>query len=226
RNGDAQAVIDVAGGPGVASTSGAAELLRVFAYVYKDRDLVLYDQRGTGGSNPLHCNLHQGVPPEQATDFLPEQGVRSCYEEIAGRADITKYNTAESVQDLDELRAALGYDKVILHALSYGPRLAQADMQAHPEHVGAAILEGALRPGERIPLRFARGMQTTLTALLDDCRRDAVCRPVGEQIDLGRIAAMNEIAFESGGARLRFTPPQFFEALRSLLYDGESSRLA
>lgn len=221
---DPAAWFNVDGGPGMASTPAAAELVRVFGYVLKRRDLVLYDQRGTGGSTALHCSLHDGVSPDEAEDFLPEQGIRRCYQQMAPRADLTKYNTAESAEDLDQLRAALGYDKIVLHGLSYGTRLSQAYMQAHPQHVRAAVLEGALQPGTRISLDFARGMERTLRAILDDCRRDPRCKPVADQIDLRKIVGLRQIPFTSERRALGFTPAQFFEALRTLLYDGDGSR--
>jgi pimeloyl-ACP methyl ester carboxylesterase len=221
---DPAAWLDIAGGPGIPSTIHAEDELDTFRYVLKYRDLLLYDQRGTGNSSPLRCDLRADVPANEAGDFVPEQGVRRCYQEMSPRADLSKYNTTLGVQDLDELRAALGYDKLVLHALSYGTRVAQAYLQAHPGHVRALILEGAVRPGMRIPLPFARGMQNVLDAVLEDCRHEMPCKPLAAQIDLPKIATMKQIAFTSGGRTIALTPPQFFEMLRTLLYDGEGAR--
>lgn len=225
RDRDPTPWLDVNGGPGVAGTPGGIDLIfNVFPYVLKYRDVVFYDQRGVSGSSQLRCDPHAHVPPEQAGDFLPAQGVRHCYQQVSASADLAQYNTTASVEDLDQLRLALGYDKLFLHALSYGTRLAQAYLQAHPEHVSAVLLEGALKPGDRVPLAYAKGMQQTLNAVLDDCRRDPACKPVAEQVDLPKIAAMDQIVFTSGGEAIQLTPPQFFEMFRSLLYDGDGQR--
>jgi pimeloyl-ACP methyl ester carboxylesterase len=222
---DPAAVIDIAGGPGVAETpSGLGLIFEVFGYVLKYRDVVVYDQRGASRSSPLNCDLYGHVPPMEAGDFLPSQGVQRCHQQMSERADLAQYNTTASVEDLDQLRAALGYDKLVLHALSYGTRLAQAYLQAHPEHVRAVVLEGALKPGTRIPLDYAKGMQRTLDAVLGDCRNDPTCKPVASEIDLPKISAMKQIVFTSGGNTLSITPPQFFEIFRILLYDGEGAR--
>ena len=221
---DPAAWVDLAGGPGVADTPGAEFLLDVFSYVLKYRDIVLYDQRGIGASSALLCDLHKDVPATEAGDYLPEQGVSRCHQEMSARADLSKYNTTFNVQDLDELRAALGYDKFVLHALSYGTRLSQAYLEAHPDHVRAMLFEGALLPGARIPLQFAKGMQDTLNAVLDDCRQEPSCKPMAAQIDLAKIAGMKQIVFTSGGRTIAMIPRQFFEMLRTLLYEGEGAR--
>lgn len=221
---DPDAWIDIAGGPGVASTPDPGFMLQVFGYVLKRRDLVFYDQRGTGASSGLHCDLHDGVKPENAGDFIPEDGVQQCWQKVSPTAELSKYNTTASVQDLDQLREGLGYNKLVLHALSYGTRLAQAYLQAHPEHVRALVLEGALQPGARIPVGFARGTQKTLEAVLDDCRHEPACKPIAEEIDLKKIAAMKELTFTSGERTVHMTSAQFFEMLRTMLYDAEASR--
>lgn len=212
--------VEVNGGPGVASTPSVPDLLPVFGYVLKKRDLIFYDQRGTGASNPLHCDLHKNAPPAEAADFLPAKGVRDCARQFAGQADFSQYNTAVSVEDFDELRAALGYDKLTLAGLSYGTRLSQAYMLAHPDHVRAAMFEGALRPDSRIPLEYAHAMQKALDGVLADCRADPACKPVANQIDLKKISRSERL----GDDQVSFTPEQFFEALRVLLYNGETAR--
>jgi pimeloyl-ACP methyl ester carboxylesterase len=136
----------MAGGPGIPSTPSAPETVTIFAYVLKHRDLVMYDQRGTGASNLLYCDLRQADKPEERGDFLPASAVSRCYQRIVRRADPAQYNTSASVGDLEDLRAALGYRKLTLHALSYGTRLSEAYMEAYPANVRAAIFEGALQP--------------------------------------------------------------------------------
>ncbi len=218
------AFLDVSGGPGIPSTPSAGFMVPIFAYVLRHRDLVIYDQRGTGASNFLHCDLHEGMSASERADFLPEQAVRECYRSTSARADVAQYNTAASVQDLDDLRAALGYDKLTLHALSYGTTLSQAYMQAHPEHVRAAIFEGAVQPGMRIPLGFAVGMQRSLEGVLDDCRHEPDCHALAQKIDLDRFAGIAKLTFQEGGVTIRVTSGQLFEALRTLLYDADSAR--
>jgi len=55
----------------------------------------------------------------------------------------TAYNTVESADDIDDLRQALGFEKVDLLAFSYGTRLALAVVQRHSSHVGRVVLQGS-----------------------------------------------------------------------------------
>ena len=216
--------IDVAGGPGITATMGYGEMFDVFKYVLKRRDIVLANQRGTSESSGLHCDVNQNAKPEDAANFLSIEGVKRCRAEIAPKADPAAYNTAAIVEDLDELRTALGYDKLTFHSLSYGTRVAQAYIQAHPEHVRAAVFEGALQPGARIPLAFMGAMQHALQGLLDDCIHELNCKPVGEAIDLKKLSGIKEFTVTTAGGELHVTPPQLFEMVRTLLYNGESAR--
>ena len=63
-------------------------------------------------------------------------------------------------------------------------------------------------------------------AVLDDCRRDPACKSLAAQIELPKIATMQQIAFTVGGNSVAITPPQFFEMFRSLLYEGEGQSQA
>jgi pimeloyl-ACP methyl ester carboxylesterase len=219
----ADAWFDVSGGPGVGATPHASEGLEIFGYVAKHRDMVTFDQRGTGASTPLHCDLYANVPAEELADFLPLRGVERCRQSV-GSADLNFYNTATSVQDLEDLRAALGYDKVVLHALSYGTRLSQAYMQAHPDHVVAAIFEGALEPTARIPVKYATAFQDSLRDLLRDCRSDEKCKPLSAEIDLKKISGQKEFVVPTATGNVHLSSPQVFELIRSQLYDSDMAR--
>jgi len=53
-------LFDIAGGPGIAAAEGAQGIAQIFGYVRLSRDVVLVDQRGTGHSNPLTCDMYEG----------------------------------------------------------------------------------------------------------------------------------------------------------------------
>ena len=88
--------------------------------------------------------------------FLPVEGVRACRKELEPRADLKFYTTALSVDDVDDVRAALGYDRINVQGGSYGTFAALNYMRRHPEHVRTAVLEGIVPPNARLPLSFAR----------------------------------------------------------------------
>jgi len=108
------------GGPGEAITEDAAFFANEFAKLREHRDIVLVDQRGTGQSHAIDCDLYPGKDPQTALgSFFPVERVRECRAALAKTADLRMYTTAASVDDLDDVRAALGYDRLDLYGGSY-----------------------------------------------------------------------------------------------------------
>lgn len=111
----------VAGGPGEAATL----LSRRYSdsWMRRDRDLVLVDQRGTNGDHRLACqepverDLQSYLGP-----LFEKEPFRACRARLEQRAELTKYGTPTAMDDLDEVRAALGYERINLIGGSYGSR--------------------------------------------------------------------------------------------------------
>jgi pimeloyl-ACP methyl ester carboxylesterase len=168
------------GGPGGAATEAIGPVSRNYLRgLRQDRDLVFVDQRGTGESNPLKCG-DIGDDPANLDGFFgklfPVPQIRACREQLERLADLTRYSTTVAADDLDEVRAALGYDRINLAGASYGTLAAQIYIRQHPEHARAAFLVGVATPGFRLPLPFARASQNAWTRLLADCGADPACR--------------------------------------------------
>src|SRR5437764_458705 len=110
---EADPIFVLAGGPGQGAVSLASQVLPLFARLNDVRDIVLVDQRGTGNSNPLDCEDDE-EPALQSLfeDTLPEPLVARCL--AALDADPRLYMTSIAVEDLDEVRAALGYARINL----------------------------------------------------------------------------------------------------------------
>lgn len=161
---------DLAGGPGLPATAAADFYLTIGQAYRQARDIVLVDQRGTGASAPLNCPELAGT----GTTY-PDAAVRACRARLAGQADLSRYTTADTVVDLQAVRAALGHGKVDLFGISYGTRLALAWIAAEPDAVRSAVLVGTVPEGARVPLWHARHAQDTLDAVFADCRADAAC---------------------------------------------------
>ena len=79
------------------------------------------------------------------------------------------------MDDLDEVRAALGYNKIDLVGLSYGTIASQVYMRQHPEHVRSAFLVGVATPNIKQPLLFPRSAQHAMDLLFADCTADETC---------------------------------------------------
>jgi len=224
-----------AGGPGQGSTSIVGFLAGgPMAAVRRERDLVFVDQRGTGASNPLTCNLFadDNDPRAYFEDIFPVGQVRACRERLEKVADLKQYTTSVAVQDLDEVRRALGYEKINLYGGSYGTTVALAYMRRHGAHVRSAVLAGVAPTGLRLPLHFAKGAQHAIDRLFDDCAADAACRAAFPHLReefrsvldrLGKAPATVEFLnpFTKQRQRVTLARGPFAERLRLLLYGRE-----
>ncbi|MFP5284769.1 MAG: alpha/beta fold hydrolase, partial [Thermoanaerobaculia bacterium] len=178
-NKEPDAITFFAGGPGesaVDSGGWLTDLIR--AQGPQTRDLLLVDLRGTGKSAPLHCLSLAGPQSVQGflDDFMPAEDVRSCREQLSRTADLTRYTSEIAVDDVDEVRAALGYEKLNVVGGSYGTRTAQVYMRRHPSRVRTATLFVTLPNDARTPLDFARSAQNALDGAIAECAGDAACR--------------------------------------------------
>lgn len=160
----------LAGGPGQAGSSLTSFVSETFAGIREDREIILVDQRGTGESNPLKCDMGE------SQDLFPPDRVAACAKELASRADFRLYTTAEAVEDLDALRQALGWKQINLFGTSYGTRVALEYLRAHPTRVRAAILKGVVAPQLRYSIDPALGTQASfdrIAALAPSVKEDA-----------------------------------------------------
>ncbi len=167
-------VFVLAGGPGQPATAMAAQVLPPLAGVRRDRDVVLVDQRGTGGSNPLTCGDGSWTRSARDTTSGAEQA-RACRAALESRADLRMYGTPAAVADLDAVRAALGYDRVNLVGISYGSRVAQEYLRRHPERTRSVVMRAVAPVGFNIPLDGALAAQAALDRVVADCAADAAC---------------------------------------------------
>jgi pimeloyl-ACP methyl ester carboxylesterase len=223
------------GGPGQPAVATAKAFSEIFASVLADHDVVLVDQRGTGGSHPLDCPLpgSDDDPQGYMGDMLPVPALRDCLRKLD--ADPALYTTSIAMDDLDDVRAALGYERIDLYGSSYGTRAALVYMRSHPAHVGSVILRGVVPTNMKLPLYYARDSQRALDLLFDECAADAACRQAfpdlraklaAVQARLAREPAAVDVTQADTGGRVyhvRLSLDDFNEALRYRLYNEESN---
>ncbi|WP_370451639.1 alpha/beta hydrolase [Corallococcus sp. CA031C] len=167
-------LVFLAGGPGQAASR--TRILPALERIRRQRDIIFVDQRGTGDSHPLDCDalnpsrvsLAERFADREDADVLPQ--CRKGWD-----ADERLYTTSIAMDDLDDVREALGYAKVNLWGISYGTRAALVYMRQHPDRVRTAILDGVAPMGQYLPLYAARDGQRALDLLLEACTKDTVC---------------------------------------------------
>jgi pimeloyl-ACP methyl ester carboxylesterase len=164
-------VFYLAGGPGQSAVDSFNLIYPVFRRINQKRDLVLVDQRGTGASNPLDC---PAADEELMEDENLEAWLEAC---LAGLdADPALYTTPIAMQDLDELRQALGYEQINLYGVSYGTRAALTYLRMYPEQTRSLILDGVVPQDQALGIYVALHAQQALDQLFASCEADERCR--------------------------------------------------
>ncbi len=226
----------LAGGPGDATSHSAAPIGSLLAELRPSRDLVFVDIRGTGRSAPLYCQPLGPVDALQTyMEYLPGlDDVASCKEQLETKADLTQYTTSYAADDLNDVRAALGHERMALLGGSYGTRLAQEVIRRHPDRVELAVLIAVAPPSMTAPSGFARAQQRALDRLVELCSADPACRTahpdfperlarVLERAAKSPVEAMVEHPAFDAPQAVRLDRDELAMGLRFLAYQAESA---
>ncbi len=156
----------LAGGPGGAATSEFQMYGRLFQKLLETRDVVVMDQRGTGRSRPsVLWAAPASLPPDAFESAAKLDGYRRAASAQALAAfrqrgiDLAGYTSVESADDLNDLRVALGAEKLALVGFSYGTHLALATIRRHGPHLDAAVLIGTEGPDHTMKLPWVYDAQ-------------------------------------------------------------------
>src|SRR5215216_639500 len=166
-----------AGGPGSAAASeDAPGIASAFAKIREHRDLLFVDQRGTGGSHALNCEFYNPNDLQSYLGyFFPLEDVRKCRPQLEAIADLKLYTTTIAMDDMDEIRAALGYEQINLFGGSYGTRAALTYLKRYPKRVRTAILQGVAPANSYMPSDFPLGMERAINGVIAECAADEPC---------------------------------------------------
>ena len=171
---DLPPMFDIDGGPGLAVTKNAGFYATDGAAYRARREIVMVDQRGTGGSNRLGCPELE-APDAPYRPMFPLEAVKRCRKALEAKADLRHYLTADAVADLEAVRIALGYGKIDLSGLSYGTTVALRYMATYPDKVRAALLMGVSPPTAMPPALHAPAAEGAFGLLAAQCEADAAC---------------------------------------------------
>jgi pimeloyl-ACP methyl ester carboxylesterase len=228
-------LFDLAGGPGVGATGGAFFYAREGKELRRRRDVVLVDQRGTGKSNLLAAPARARSPQDYLTELYPVGYVETLRQTLEQKADLTQYTTSIAMDDLDDVRAWLGYERIDLFGLSYGTRAALVYLRQHPARVRSVVLMGVAPTNLKVPLRHASAGKRALDLLLEECARDARCAEAFPNVRREWEELMPRL--EAVPARVAYTPPGnsgettleiraeiFAEKVRNQMYSAAGGR--
>jgi pimeloyl-ACP methyl ester carboxylesterase len=225
---------DLEGGPGVGAAQGADYYATQGKKYRLHHDVVLVDQRGTGQSNRLAIPP-ENTPQSRLREMYPVEYVKRMRQELERRADLTQYTTSIAMDDLDDVRAWLGYGQINLFGLSYGTRAVLVYLRQHPEHVHTVSLIGVAPTYLRMPMYHSQAADRAMNLLLNECEHDSNCHDAFPVIrddwkkilaDLQTQPARVEYRASdnhSAPATVEIERDIFAEKIRNLLYSRETA---
>jgi pimeloyl-ACP methyl ester carboxylesterase len=186
----ADPIVFLTGGPGqaIGADKDGIKSWWLFAKYWpwmKGRDLILFEQRGNGMSEPnLNCTESDARGMEMLRSLedtarvrqIHSQAIAECRARLIGEGiDLNLYGTRETVKDLTDLRHLLGLKQWNLHGVSYGTRLALAAMRDAPEGIRSVILDSPYPPEIRAYESQAAGVEEAFRKLFQACDKNRYC---------------------------------------------------
>jgi pimeloyl-ACP methyl ester carboxylesterase len=179
-------VVHLAGGPGGSSLEEAVYLFNQgMDAILERRDFILFDQRGTGHSQPrLDCPEREALEPTllenrltpDESDWAILEAFSQCHDRLLAEGnDLSAYNSASSAADVNDLRMALGYEQINLYGVSYGTRLALTILRDYPQAVRSAVLDSVYPLEVNLYTTLAPNAERSFNVLFERCAADPGC---------------------------------------------------
>ncbi|KAA3625415.1 MAG: alpha/beta fold hydrolase [Flavobacterium sp.] len=167
----------VDGGPGVAASNQSYFYTEIDQSYRRYHDIVYVDVRGTGRSNPLHCPEIQtkSSPQEYFEHPFPVNELEACIKRYRDSVDFNFYQSKYMVDDLEEVRKWLGYNKINLMAISFGGKVSLMFMDRYPNSINRVVLHAPDAPHIEYVSKRGRYSQRALDELFKLCDSDSLC---------------------------------------------------
>jgi pimeloyl-ACP methyl ester carboxylesterase len=229
------------GGPGASGVAYVRDgLASIPAAVRARFDIVGFDPRGTGASDPVDCltgpqlDAIYRLPPYPTDAAQTTELVAASKQEAAGCAahtgdELKHLGTSEVAMDMDALRAALGDTTLTYLGYSYGTYLGAEYAKLFPTHIRAFVLDGAIDPtetGTQMISGQAGGFETAFDAFAAWCAGNSTCQYGASMSSAGQLEAsyrqlQTQVATDPlpGNGSRTVTSGLFLEGTLVTLYD-------
>lgn len=197
-------LIFLSGGPGEKTVAYVAPLAEHLSGFNQDRDLVFFDQRGVGLSEPaLECPEFVDALFDILEEPVAEKAQRIIFEStlackdrlVAEGTNLAAYTTAQNAADVEDIRVAMGYERVNLFGGSYGSLLAQVVMREHPDHIRSVIIDSTVPVGKSLLIDIPTTAVKAALHLMESCAADQACNtayPDLENVLYDTVEQLNE----------------------------------
>jgi pimeloyl-ACP methyl ester carboxylesterase len=210
------------GGPGQAATDSASQIAAMLQPLLAHRDVLLLDQRGTGGSNALTCkDSTETVGPDDDRTFdaaKMRKAAAECLKQLSDRADPRYYTTTIATQDLEDARKALGSPQFDLLGVSYGTRMAQQYLMRYPEAVRSMVLDSTVPNSLALGEDFARNLDDALKAQFARCTAEPACKK--QFGDPDQTLYQLRDALRANPHEVSFRDPQSYRTVKRVLNEN------
>jgi pimeloyl-ACP methyl ester carboxylesterase len=154
----------LAGGPGQSATeSFGGDALGVLYPAYASRDLIVFDQRGTGRSGLLRCRRL-----ERSNLLRAGPAAAACARSLGARRAF--YTSRDSTDDIEVIRSQIGAERIAVFGTSYGTKVALGYAERYPDHVDRLVLDSVVEIDGPDPY-YLDTLAATPRALRSLCRR-------------------------------------------------------
>jgi pimeloyl-ACP methyl ester carboxylesterase len=228
------------GGPGASGVDSLDYVLSLLSpSVGQHFDLVGFDPRGVARSAPIQCV--SGAQLDRFLDLDPAPTTDAGFQALvdASRAfdhgcqamsgDLLPYvSTKSAAEDMDEIRQAVGDDKLTYLGFSYGTFLGATYADLFPDRVRAMVLDGAIDPASdpiTSNIDQSAAFDRELNAFFADCAARLSCawKPAGN-LHVAFDALMARIRTQRlpGEGKRTLGPGEAFYGVAQPLYDRAS----
>jgi pimeloyl-ACP methyl ester carboxylesterase len=219
------------GGPGLNAITSRFPMNAVRWGLSQHRDVVIYDQRGAGLSEPRLCSEVVESSGDIADASRAAAAARACIAELrAAGIDPAAFSTPANAADATDIRRALGYRVWDIYGVSYGSRLAQELMRRDSASIRAVVLDRPMPVGVRFYAEKRRSFQTALQRVFKACAAQPACHAAFPSVEEDFYAVYDELRMRpievvpenSPSAPIRLDGERF---VREIQYRLGSSRL-
>ena len=211
-------VVFLQGGPGANTLGFMGNLLFLFKDIRLDRDLIMFDQRGTGYSEPtLNCPEAEEQWYQDWTQNLSRKesdqnyakALQACHDRLIEEGiALSAYTSAANAADVEDLRKALGYKQWNLYGSSYGTKLALTVMRDYPEGVRSVILDAVYPPQADLYASIPADFERSLNLVFQQCAADTDCNQAYPDLKTTYYALVDQLDAEPRTLKL-YDPAKF-----------------
>ncbi|MFJ3232805.1 alpha/beta hydrolase [Streptomyces sp. NPDC086787] len=182
------------GGPGGSGVTTLPAFGEDYTKLRTRYDLVSFDPRGVGRSDPVECESDAQLDDYFQQDATPDDKAEraqllertkkfngAC--EKNSKTILPHVRTTDAARDMDLMRQVLGDKQLHYFGISYGTELGGVYAHLFPKHVGRAVFDGVVDPTqnpEESSLGQARGFQLALDNFAEDCTSKIEECPIGD----------------------------------------------